>query len=92
MSQPLAARDQGAEHADVHVDRLTYSYADTHSAALSEISLRITQGEYIALLGHNGSGKSTLSRLMGGLNAPDSGVVTVAGLDVTAEDARARVR
>jgi len=92
MSQPLVLRPHLADHADIRVERLCYAYPDTHATALSDVSLSIRQGEYIALLGHNGSGKSTLSRLVGGLAAPTAGRVTVAGLDAAAPANRARVR
>ncbi len=78
--------------ADVRIERMTYRYPDASQPALSDISLRITQGEYVALLGHNGSGKSTLSRVIGGLLQPERGSVTVAGLSVASRESRARVR
>jgi energy-coupling factor transport system ATP-binding protein len=77
---------------DVRVEEVSYRYAGAPRSALQDISLRVAQGEYVALLGHNGSGKSTLSRIMGGLLAPDRGLVTVAGMDAAAPASRARVR
>jgi energy-coupling factor transport system ATP-binding protein len=79
-------------HADIVADTVTYTYPGATQPALRAVSLRVAQGEYVALLGHNGSGKSTLARLLGGLSAPDHGAVTVAGLDVVAPETRARVR
>lgn len=92
MNAPLVATDRRAERADIHVERLCYTYPETQGAALTDVSLTISQGEYVALLGHNGSGKSTLSRIIGGLTRPTSGRVTLAGLDTAEPAHRARVR
>jgi sulfate transport system ATP-binding protein len=51
--------------------------------ALEDVSLEVPEGELTALLGPSGSGKSTLLRIIAGLEAPDQGVVRIAGQDVT---------
>jgi nitrate/nitrite transport system ATP-binding protein len=45
--------------------------------ALREINLDIEQGEFVCLIGHSGCGKTTLLNLIGGLEAPSSGVLTL---------------
>lgn len=47
--------------------------------ALRKVDLSIQRGEFLTIVGRSGSGKSTLLRLIGGLLAPSSGVVTIAG-------------
>lgn len=51
---------------------------------LTDITLAIAPGDFIALMGPSGSGKSTLLNLIAGIDKPDSGVLRVAGLDITA--------
>lgn len=54
--------------------------------ALSAISLCIRQGEFIALVGRSGSGKSTLMNILGGLDAPTAGSVSINGKTVNYHD------
>jgi putative ABC transport system ATP-binding protein len=62
--------------------------------ALDQISLTIHAGEMVSIIGPSGSGKSTLLNLVGALDRPTSGTVTVGGqaLDGLADDDLARVR
>jgi ABC-type lipoprotein export system ATPase subunit len=55
---------------------------------LDGVSLTVQAGEVVAVLGRSGSGKSTLLNLVGGLDAPDSGTVTVAGEKLAGRGAR----
>jgi ABC-type multidrug transport system ATPase subunit len=57
--------------------------------ALVDVSLAVAPGEIHALLGPNGAGKTTLLRILGGMMRPDSGTITVLGVDAT-RDSRAQ--
>ena len=50
---------------------------------LSDITLAIGEGDFIALMGPSGSGKSTLLNLIAGIDRPDGGELRVGGLDIT---------
>jgi cobalt/nickel transport system ATP-binding protein len=65
----------------IHLTEVSYTYPDGHRA-LDRLSLSVAAGERAAVLGPNGAGKSTLFQLFNGLLQPDSGQVTVAGLEV----------
>ena len=51
--------------------------------ATNNVSLSINRGEFVAIVGESGSGKSTLLQLLGGLDKPTSGSVTIGGVDIT---------
>ncbi|MFC7272772.1 ABC transporter ATP-binding protein [Paractinoplanes rhizophilus] len=62
--------------------------------ALDDISFEVEPGTMVALVGRSGSGKTTLLNVIGGLDRPDAGSVTVDGVDVTGldEDGLSRLR
>ena len=72
----------------VDIDRvgMTYVRGSEPVQVLKELSLEIRSGDYLALMGPSGSGKSTLLNLIGGLDRPTAGSVTVGGEDLGALD------
>jgi len=64
----------------IEIDSLNFSYPDSKKSSVSNISLSIQQGEFLAITGPSGAGKSTLLDLMLGLNAPTSGRITISGV------------
>lgn len=66
---------------------VTYTYpADEETRpAVANLTLKIEQGEWIAIVGHNGSGKSTMAKLINGLLFPQQGSVELFGLPLNEE-------
>lgn len=76
---------------DVHK---TYDTAEGPFAVLRGINLDLDAGQSLALTGESGSGKSTLLHLIGGLDVPDAGQITIDGAEITvlADAGRAALR
>ena len=70
----------------VTVERVSRSFGHGSHAvhAVREVSLYARRGELVAVRGRSGAGKTTLLNIVGGLDRPDTGRVTVAGHDITA--------
>ena len=62
--------------------RKVYGSGDTEVRALDGVNLTVDKGEFLAVVGTSGSGKSTLLHMLGGLDRPTSGSVTVDGKDI----------
>ncbi len=59
-----------------------YGSGDNALRALDGVSLSIERGEFVAVVGSSGSGKSTLLHLLGGIDIPTGGTVTIDGTDL----------
>ena len=66
---------------EILVDNLSFSYPESHSAAISQLSLAIRAGESIGIAGRTGSGKSTLIDLLLGAIEPTSGSIKISGVN-----------
>lgn len=76
----------------ITIDSIEYSYDGALKKALDGVSLEIEEGEFIAIVGHNGSGKSTLAKMLNALLLPDSGSVSVFGMDTLDENKTLDIR
>ncbi len=64
---------------DISIENLTFSYPESRTPALKDITLAIPYGMSIAVVGENGSGKTTLTRLLLGLYRPQEGEIRLNG-------------
>ncbi|MCI9379409.1 MAG: ABC transporter ATP-binding protein [Dorea sp.] len=66
--------------------RKVYGEGENRVHALDGVSFSVNRGEFLSIVGSSGSGKSTLLHLIGGVDRPTSGKVTVGGTDVYAQN------
>jgi len=63
------------------LDRVTKSYGNIKKPALNRVSVHVSAGEFVILVGTSGAGKSTLLRMLTREEKPDSGKIVVGGID-----------
>lgn len=73
---------------DLEISHVTFSYSDEETPVLSDVSLHITPGEYVAIVGPSGSGKSTLLKLLLGFEKPKTGKIFYDNMDIDFLDKR----
>ena len=79
---------------DLVVENITFAYAGSAKPALDNVSVTLTAGTRLALVGPTGAGKSTLAKLMARLYDPQDGSVSFGGVnlrDASMEDLRGRI-
>ena len=75
---PSARRE--AARGDVEFAHVTFGYGERH--VLKDFSMTVKQGEQVTLVGRTGAGKSTVFKLLLGLYQPETGTVTIGGVNV----------
>jgi len=66
----------------IELDQVCFGYTSSAPALLNHVSVSISKGEKIAIVGRSGAGKSTLARLLLGMHVPTSGVIRFDGRDM----------
>ncbi|MDO4290557.1 MAG: thiol reductant ABC exporter subunit CydC [Eggerthellaceae bacterium] len=82
---PASPNASDGANVDVELSRVAFRYPNAPANVIDDVTLRIPQGQKIAVLGRSGAGKSTLAALVRGEAAPQAGRVLVAGLDAHAQ-------
>ena len=83
LAQPertIPAERTKAARGDVELVHVTFGYGEKH--VLNDFSMTVKQGEQVTLVGRTGAGKSTVFKLLLGLYPPESGTVTIGGVNV----------
>ena len=82
LADEAGAADLSGAAIEARDVRRVYKLDGVEVAALRGVSLRIDEGEYVAITGPSGSGKSTLMHLLGCLDRPTSGTLLIGGRDI----------
>jgi len=93
-TQPPAQPQPMPTEMTLAVERVSFRYAPGEPLALDDVSLTLRPGEMVAVVGPSGAGKSTLAALLERFAEPDSGRITLGGVDVrdlAPDDVRSRM-
>ena len=94
MSKETSTMQEPVPVIDCRQVTRTYSEGPEKLTIFSDISLQVAAGETVAIVGSSGAGKTTLLNLLGGLDRPSSGQISICGEDIhrLSESGRARFR
>ncbi|MGW1680684.1 ABC transporter ATP-binding protein [Saccharopolyspora sp. NPDC002376] len=84
VRDPAHPRHLGRARGEVAFDAVSFRYQNTDRDAMHRVSFAVRPGQALALVGASGSGKSTVGKLLLRFYDPDSGAVTIDGLDLRA--------
>ncbi|MFA7768155.1 ATP-binding cassette domain-containing protein [Streptomyces sp. NPDC048723] len=87
-SGPRGPQVMEAAPEKIRLEEATYTYPGKDTPSLGPVSLTLSRGEVIAVVGENGAGKSTLIRLLTSLTVPTSGIVSWDGVPTSDADQR----
>lgn len=73
---------------EIEISNVTFSYSDDSTNVIDDITLNISNGEYVGVVGASGSGKSTLLKLLLGFEKPTNGRIYYDGKDIESIDKR----
>lgn len=76
----------------IKAQNVSFRYGNDTAWAVEKVNVTVEEGEFLAVLGRNGSGKSTFAKLLNALLLPNSGCLTVDGIQATNEDECYEVR
>lgn len=82
-------KDPGVLAGNIEINHVTFRYKEDSPIVLEDVSVKINEGEYVALVGPSGCGKSTLFRTLLGFEKPQSGKIYYDGQDLDSIDVRA---
>jgi len=79
---PAGTGDAATDPERVDVDHVSFTYPESTTEALHDVTFTVERGQTIALVGENGSGKTTLAKLIAGLYTPTAGQIRWDGRDI----------
>ena len=92
MNQPVERPEnkkfvrRPAFEGSIQLKSVNFSYPDTEKATLSDISLKISPGEHVGIIGKVGSGKTSITKLIVGLYGPTAGTILIDNIDINQID------
>lgn len=91
LIEEMTVQERESDMGIIKASKLIYDYirrdeedhVEEVNRAIDELSLEISTGDFVAILGHNGSGKSTFAKQINGILLPTEGTVWISGMDTS---------